>query len=253
MMQAAYTAKMGIMAQQRRVDTIADNLANVGTGGFKSRRVNFKDVLYDQMVNPAEPDSGNNLQLGHGVAISGVSRDFTLGVPENTGHYLDLYIDGKGFFMVDGPTEGAQYTRAGALAVSREDTGNYLVTSNGYYLLDEEGNRIQMPRVLDDLKINHEGELSITSQPPFAKLSLVSFYNIEGLSSIGEGLYEETIASGGPIATEAKILQGYLEGSNVAFGQESTQIIRAHRAFSLAGSALQAADEMDAIANRMRT
>lgn len=251
-MQAAYTAKQGILAQQLRVDTIANNIANISTHSYKSRRVNFKDMLYAQINDPANPQSTLNLQQGHGVIVSATSRDFTQGMPMNTGQVLDMYIDGDGFFSVQGTDGVTRYTRCGAFKISNEPDGNYLVTPQGHYVLDDQNNRISIPGNIEDLTIGQDGTMSIGQDEPFATLGLVKFPNQDGLASVGQNLYAVTAASGNPVATDATVHQGFLEGSNVDMSLELTSLIRAQRAFSMAGSALTSADNMDSLANRLR-
>lgn len=248
MMQAGYTAMLGVMAQQSRVDTIADNIANISTLSFKSKRVDFKDVLYAQLTNPAGT-GGTNMQMGHGVVVAGISRDNAQGVPENTGHHMDFYIDGEGFFAVDAGGE-TRYTRAGYFGISVETGGSYLVTAQGHYVLDNAGSRIAVPE--GELTVGPDGSMSRGDEAPFATLGIVKFSNVEGLVSVGQSMYAATDASGNAQASDAEVLQGFLEGSNVDMSLEMTRLIRAQRAFSLVSSALKAADDMDALANQLR-
>lgn len=252
MIQAAYTAKQGIAAQQQRVDTIAHNIANISTHGFKSRRVDFKDALYAQLNDPANPQSTLNLQQGHGVLASATSRDFTQGAPMNTGQTLDMFIDGNGFFEVKGSDGITKYTRNGCFQISNEPDGKYLMTPQGYYVLDARNERILIPGNIEDLTVGQDGVMSIGQNTMFAKLSLVEFANQDGLASVGQNLYTQTAASGAPVASDTTIRQGVLEASNVDLALELTSLIRAQRAFSMAGSALSSADNMDALANRLR-
>ena len=253
MMQSVYTAKMGIIAQQKRVDTIANNIANVSTAGFRGTRVTFKDALYSTMQRPVDPQTFN-LQQGNGVLVASAVHDFTEGTPTITGISLDFCLQGDGFFTVQDGAGERQYTREGAFAASNEADGNYLVNAQGKYVLDTQGNRIQLPQNSANLTVNAKGELSIGSGTPFATLNIASFENNEGLVALDGNCYVPTASSGPEMqAGNVQVKQGYLESSNVDLASELTKLIRAQRAFSLAGKALATADEMDATANNLRT
>lgn len=253
MMQSIYTARLGIAAQQRRVDTIANNLANINTYGFRSSRVDFKDALYSAMVNP-EGTQNVNLQQGTGVLVAGMSHSFTEGTAVMTGLTLDFCLEGDGFFTVQNAAGELQYTRSGYFAVSREDGGNYLVTAQGYYVLDTNGNKIKLPENSKDLTVNTKGELSIGKGAPFAAFNIAAFANNEGLMETGSNYFVPTAASGAAQkAQDVTVKQGCLEGSNVDMTLEMTRLVRAQRALSLAGRALTTADQMDEQANNLRT
>ena len=253
MMQSIYTARLGISAQQKRVDAIANNIANINTYGFRSSRVDFKDALYSAMVNP-EATQNVNLQQGTGVLVSGMSHSFTEGPAVTTGLPLDFCLEGDGFFTVQNAGGGLQYTRSGYFAVSKEDGGKYLVTAQGYYVLDTNGDKIKLPDDTEGLTVNETGELSIGTAQPFAAFNIASFANNEGLEETGSNYFVPTTASGAAQKAQGVMVrQGCLEGSNVDLTQEMTRLVRAQRAFSLAGKALATADEMDEAANNLRT
>jgi flagellar basal-body rod protein FlgG len=252
MMQSVYTARLGISAQQKRVDAIANNIANMNTYGFRSSRVQFKDALYTAMVNP-EGTQSNNLQQGNGVLVSSISHSFEEGTPVATEQTLDFCLEGDGFFTVADGQGTLQYTRSGYFGVSKETGGNYLVSAEGYYVLDTKGSKIKLPDDIEDLKVNAAGQLSIGDAEPFTAFGIASFANNEGLSETGGNYFVPTLASGAAKASQSTtVKQGYLESSNVDFAQEMTRLIRAQRAFSLASKALTTADEMDSTANNMR-
>jgi flagellar basal-body rod protein FlgG len=252
MMQSFCAAKMGLKAQQIRIDTIANNVANVNTYGFKSSSVNFKDTLYTKMLNPVETEEDLNLNRGTGVMVSSTVRSFAEGTPIETGVALDMRIEGDGFFTISGQEGENYYTRSGAFAVSVEDDGNYLVNAQGDYVLDTNLNKIVLPGNSDDLSVNSAGEIYI-DDTYVATLNIADFVNKDGLSAIGNGYYAETEASGQPVAAQDAIVhQGSLESSNVDLGLEMTRLIRAQRAFSLVSKALTTSDEMARQAANMR-
>lgn len=251
MMQSLYSARLGILAQQSKVDTIANNIANVNTNAYKSTNVSFKDAMYSTLQRPVESEADLNLQQGNGVLLSGITRSFAPGMPIITGADLDFRIEGDGFFTVSNPSGDQFYTRSGAFAVSDEGTEQYLVNASGDYVLDTNLNRISLPETINDFKVNSAGEIFV-NEVYFSTLNVVTFANKEGLETVGNSKFAETEASGAPEASTAEIYQGSLEGSNVDLSLEMTKLIRAQRAFSLVSRALTTADEMSAVANNMR-
>lgn len=250
-MQAVYTAKHGLQAQQQRMDIIASNIANVSTTGYKSQSTGFKDALYTQMIDPADTGSTANLKQGSGVLVSSTHRNFTGGNPNKTDVGLDLLIEGDGFFTVQNGNGEALYTRNGAFAVSREDSGRYLVTGDGYYVLDAEGNRILLPDDLSDMTFGQDGSINFGGGPALS-LGIVTFTNKDGLQAAGGSCYAATEASGEAIDSSATVRQGYLESSNVDTSMELTKLIRTRRAYSLAGMVLTTWDEMENATNSIR-
>ncbi|MDL2224969.1 flagellar hook-basal body protein [Eubacteriales bacterium OttesenSCG-928-M02] len=253
MINASYTAKAAAMAQQKRLDVISNNLANVNTYGYKSSSVSFKDTLYNTMVNPAGYN-GANLERGSGVLVSATNIKFTNGAALTTGNDMDFCIEGDGFFMVEDQNGNTVYTRNGAFYVSIEADGNYLVNGQSNYILDENGQRITLPpEAMDNLAVDGEGNLSAKGGAIFAKLGIKSFPNSYGLEKLGNNTFGETISSGAPYnSNDYTIMQGYLEGSNVDMVEEMTLSIRASRAFSFASRCITTADEMDGLANNIR-
>jgi flagellar basal-body rod protein FlgG len=250
-MQTLYTAKLGLQAQQQRVNTIGNNLANSQTIAYKQQRTDFKDALYTAMINPADTQSAANLQQGCGVLISSTPRSFDQGVPKMTGYVLDFYLDGDGFFTVSDSNGNLQYTRGGNFMVSNETDGTYLVTASGNYVLDTEFNRITLPENISDLTVSADGVLSAGNQP-FAALNIVDFANKDGLQLVGGGCYIETAAAGAAVESDATVRQGVLEASNVDITSEMTRLIRAQRAFSLASRAVSAWNDMTEKACNLR-
>lgn len=250
-MQTLYAAGLGIKMQQHRVSTIANNISNINTTGFKSQTVSFKDALYTRLINPADTASTGNLQQGTGVLIAAASRDFSRGNPQNTGNSLDLYIDGNGFFTVEDSNGEIMYTRSGCFGISIEADGRYLVTAQGNYLLDTNNNRISVPENTAQIAVSPDGLISFDNTPAVT-LQIVDFINKEGLLAQGNGCYTQTEVSGLPEASSARITQGVLESSNVDLAVELSKLIRAQRAFSLAGRALSIWDQMASNANNIR-
>lgn len=256
MMQASSTAKMALLAQQTRMDTIANNMSNSNTSGFKARQVTFKDMLYNKMTRPVGSQEGN-LQKGTGVLVASTDLNMNQGIPEMTGVSLDFFIDGDGLFHVKDAQGRDLYTRNGTFAISVEGDERYLVTTQGYYVMDEDGERIQLPNgaVNADFEVSLDGVLGIKGeQEGFAKLGIYWFPNAAGLDSEGSSCFMESDASGERTEAPAGtiIRQGYIEGANVDIGTEMINLMKTQRAFAFASRAITTADEMDAIANNMR-
>jgi flagellar basal-body rod protein FlgG len=246
------TSASGMKAQQVMVDTIANNLANVNTTGFKRSRVSFEDVLYETLegartVNPPDSQTIAPVQIGKGVRLAAIMRLHTQGAPEQTGRPLDLAIEGDGFFQVERPDGTTAYTRDGSFGIS--DTGA-IVTNGGYKLIPN----VTLPQDVQGLTISPSGLVTGTSgagQPvELGRVELARFVNPSGLMSLGENLYAETAASGQPLTGFpqeqgfGRVLQGMLESSNVEIVQEMTDMIAAQRAYEINAKAIRAGEDM---------
>jgi flagellar basal-body rod protein FlgG len=247
------TSASGMIAQQRMIDVIANNLANVNTTGFKRSRVSFEDVLYEtvqapRIINYARAETVGPVQIGKGVRIAGVVRLHGQGAAEMTGRPLDLAIEGEGFFQVQRPDGTLAYTRDGNFSIS--DTGA-LVTNGGYLVMPG----VTIPQDATGVSVSPSGVVAVTaagSTEPVevGRLELARFLNPNGLLAIGENQYVETAASGTPIVGVAqedgfgRLMQGALEASNVEIVQEMTDMIAAQRAYEINAKAIRAGEEM---------
>ncbi len=250
-MQALYTAKLGLQAQQQRLSIIGNNIANSQTIAYKGQRTDFKDALYTAMIDPANTQSTVNLQQGTGTLVSSTPRNFTLGEPEMTGYALDFFIDGDGFFTVSDGNGGYMYTRSGNFTVSGEADGAYMTTPSGQYVMDINMNRIKLPADVSSVKLSPKGVLSANGAE-LGTLNLVDFPNKDGLLLLGEGCYIESASSGTAVESTATVRQGVLEASNVDLSVETTRMIRAQRAFTLASRAVSAWNDMTEKAYNLR-
>jgi flagellar basal-body rod protein FlgG len=250
-MQSLYTAASGLSSQQKRLDTLASNIANASTPGYKSTRVDFKDSLYGTMDNPVlDNDIENNLLCGTGVNLDATNIDFRQGVAMDTGAPLDFFIDGEGFFQVQKENGEVLFTRNGSFKTAVIDGLSYLVTAQGYFVLDNDGNRIAMPES-NDFSVSENGAVS-TPDGEYGTIGLFRFQNPGGLTASGDTCFSESAASGAPENDEnSVIIQGKLENSNVDLAQELTLLIRSQRAYSLASRALATSDDMMGLANNM--
>jgi flagellar basal-body rod protein FlgG len=261
MIRALYSAASGMTAQQLSVDNIAHNLANANTTGYKHRRAQFQDLLYQNILAPGTAAGQqtvvpSGLQLGLGSRAVSNEIIFTQGDFISTANPYDLVIEGQGFFQVRMPTGDLAFTRAGAFHLDRE--GN-MVTSDG----DPLEPQITIPRDALSVSIASDGTVSFT-QPGQTQaqqggvIQLAAFQNPAGLNALGRNLFQPTQASGDPILGTpggleglGRLLQGNLEGSNVSVVEEFINMIVSQRAYEAASKAVRTADEMYQQANNV--
>jgi flagellar basal-body rod protein FlgG len=261
MIRALYSAGSGMSAQQTNVDNIAHNLANANTAGFKMRRAQFQDLMYQTMVQPgasagAQTNVPSGLQLGLGTRTVSNEILFTQGDFALTNNPFDLVIQGKGFFQIRRPTGETAFTRAGAFHLDRD--GN-IVTQDGDLLEPQ----ITIPAEAQGVTIGADGTVSFnlpgqTATQIAGQIQIANFANPAGLNSIGKNLYMPTDASGeAQIGTPGGqegmggLLQGYLEQSNVSVVSEFINLIVAQRAYEANSKIVRAADEMYQQANNV--
>jgi len=255
MYEAMMIAATGLQNQQRRIDVIANNVANVNSVAFKSARLDFKDALYTAghvPGPPRTPEPQGNQQKGHGVMVTGITKDYFTGSMQRTDRPLDLAIEGEGFFELGDIDGELVYTRNGSLHL---DDAGYLVNADGLFVRDIDGGNIWAPYGTHTIDIDTNGVVTFVTDEYETSylLGLYTFRNVTGLLSAGNGNYAESVASGEKRpAEEAVIRQGMLELSNVNLAEEMTRLIRTQRAFQLASRALTTADEMEGIANNLR-
>ena len=258
MYEAVMIASTGLKHQQARLDSIANNIANVNSAAYKSERLDFKDALYTAGYIPAlprTPEPEGNQQKGHGVMIAGITKDYRTGSLQRTERDLDVAIEGEGFFELEDLDGNLIYTRNGSFEMGRVGDGFYLTNGDGYYIHDANGARIRLPDGTESIGIANDGMMTffIGTEETSVTLGLYTFRNLTGLLSVGNGNYSESEASGEKMrADKALLWQGTLEISNVSLSEEMTRIIRTQRVFQLASRALRTADDMEGIANNLR-
>ncbi|MCF8020650.1 Flagellar basal-body rod protein FlgG [Petrocella atlantisensis] len=268
MMRSLWTAASGMKTQQATVDSIANNLSNVNTVGFKKERLEFKSLLYETMKNAGDIANGGspvNLQVGHGVRTVASVKSFTQGTFERTEGPLDFAIEGDGFFALMDVNGNPIYTRDGSFKTSILDGELMLTSSTGRPVLGIDGEPIVFDEtvVADKLSVDEQGIFSTIVDGDRVDLGLqlqvVQFQNSQGLKTIGGGFYEQTVASGIPIIevdneeTEGSmVVQGALEASNVQAVEEMVKLIVAQRAYELSSKAIQSSDEMLQRANELK-
>src|SRR3954468_3779588 len=254
MIRSLYSAGTGMSAQQMNVDNIAHNLANANTTGFKMRRTEFQDLLYQTLVQPGAASGAqtvvpSGLQLGLGARPAANEIIFQQGDFQQTNNPLDMVIQGRGFFQVRRPTGELAYTRAGSFHLDRD--GN-LVTSEGNPLEPQ----ITIPPDAQQISIAQDGTVSYTQPNQTAaqqagQIQLANFPNPAGLNSLGGNLYAPTDASGDPTVGVpggqeglGTVMQGYVEQSNVSIVEEFINLIVAQRGYEANSKVVQAADQM---------
>ena len=250
---AMHVAKTGLNAQQTKMQVIANNLANVNTTGFKRDRANFESLLYQTIRSGgAQTADGNMLTssstVGTGVNMVNTQKLYSQGSLISTDNSLDLAIDGSGFFQVLMPDGRIGYTRNGTFSRNGEGT---LTTSSGYVLQPEIG----IPDNVSEINVSADGIVSVnlageTQPQEVGQLTLANFANPRGLQPVGETFAVETPASGAPIEGAplnggfGKLVQGYLEGSNVNVVQQLVDMIETQRAYEVSSKSISSVDEM---------
>jgi len=260
MIRALYTAASGMNAQQSNIDNVAHNLANVNTAGFKKSRMEFEDLVYQELRVAGAPTSASGeapigLEFGLGTRPVGTARDFATGNLRSTEAPLDLAIQGDGFFQISLPNGTIGYTRAGAF---HPDSQGLMVTAEGYPLEPQ----ISIPAEATSVSISKEGIVSATiagqsAAQQLGTIETASFQNPAGLRPIGGNLFTVTTASGEPNTglpgsdSRGTLLQGTLEDSNVSVVEEMVAMILGQRAYEANSKVLRAADEMLSTLNNL--
>jgi flagellar basal-body rod protein FlgG len=254
---ALHSASTGLSGLQTQIDVISNNLANVNTNGFKSQRVNFEDLMYQQKAQPGVENANGDqrpagIEVGLGTRVANTQRNFSTGSPVQTGNDLDLFIEGDGFFQVqvrqqDGT--GIGYTRS----------GNFFKNAEGDIVLgNSNGPRLEPPITVPDdatqISVTADGIVQAfvpgqVEPQEVGQIELANFVNPAGLKAKGGNIFVETPASGPPITGEpgesnfGTIKQNMLEGSNVDPVKELVDLIKAQRAFEFNSQSIQAADQ----------
>ncbi len=258
-MRALYTAATGMKAQQLRIDSVANNLANVNTTAFKKSDAQFEDMFYEKVqtgsgTTAQGTTAADTVEVGHGVRAGQVRRDFRGGGLQQTGRPTDMAIVGNGFFAVTDPDGNEIYTRNGNFTA---DANGQLVLPNGMALADG----ITLPAEYDQLSIGEDGIVAVTlegTETQVGQIQLRTFTNASGLDALGAGLYQATDASGvaqtvNPgTGSAGTIHERALELSNVDVAEELISMIQAQRAYELTGKVIQASDEMMQATNQLK-
>lgn len=272
MVRSLWSAATGMKSEQTAVDTIANNIANVNTTGFKTQDTQFKSLLYQTLQVETTSANGETTpttaQVGLGVRVASVNSIFTQGAQLASENNMALCINGQGFFQVRGADNNLYYTRDGNFGWTLDDTGSRILTNqNGNPVMDINGQRITLPDGVGTAGVTiglqgavayrtAEGDTVLTGQT----VALYQFPNAVGLEKASSNLFRETEASGVAInemttnldVTRSTMAQGYLEGSNVNLADEMVNLIISQRAYELNSRAITTSDSMLDTANNLK-
>jgi flagellar basal-body rod protein FlgG len=276
-MRALWTSLHGLSAQQARLDTISNNIANLNTIGYKQQSVNFKDMLYAEINQMQEVSSlpgrqtAPGIRLGHGVLAVSMNQLFTQGSLVQTDQVLDVAIEGaNGFFEVgvydNGTLTGYAYTRDGSFQVGYDQNGEpFLTDSGGRPVLDTSRQPISLAGFdVTTLKIERNGQMTALRdgvREAVGQLELVQIDHPEAnLEPFGSNLYalkdnanpNAWTRGAYNLPNGATLKQGFLEQSNVDLVSQMTEMIMTERAYSMNTRALQTIDQMMGMANNLR-
>ncbi len=261
MIQSLYTASTGMLGMQTQIDTMANNIANVNTIGFKKSRAEFADLMY-QVVEYAGTSTSNTtkspigIEVGLGVRPTAINKIFSEGSLKQTDNQLDIAITGNGFFKMELPDGTEVYSRNGALKIDENAT---MVNSDGYTLVPQ----IVIPSDATEVSIGTDGTVSVvqagqTQATVIGQIQTTNFINPTGLHSMGDNLYIETDSSGQPVEGTPGIdglgmlRQGFVELSNVELVVELTDLITGQRAYDSNSKVITTSDEMLQTINNLK-
>ena len=232
-----YTAALGAVGQQEKMNVIANNIANVNTDGFRSKNAVFSDLMYYNMRD--EQGADTRVKAGSGIAMGRTDTDFSESSMAPTGGNTDFAISGRGFFMLQDPnTHAVSYSRNGKFNMSLRADGFYLVNDNGKLVLDENRNPI---------RLDEEGIVG------GARPGIYTFPVQQGMLNTGNNELTATEKNGEPVlSADAELRQGYLEQSNVNLADEMSKTIECSRAYSYVLKMIQTSDEIEQVINSLR-
>jgi flagellar basal-body rod protein FlgG len=253
-MRALDIAGTGMQALQTNVEVISNNIANMSTTGFKRRRAEFQDLIYQNLrrVGSNSSDSGSvvpaGAQIGLGVKTAAIYRIAAQGTLSQTSNSLDLAVSGNGYFQVTLPSGDTAYTRDGTFSLSPD---GQIVTADGYVV--QPG--ITVPSNATSVAINATGQVQVsldgqTAPSTVGQLQTAVFPNDSGLDAQGNNLFLQSAASGNPVTGTpgspgfGSVMQGYVETSNVNVVTEITDLITAQRAYEMNSKVITTADQM---------
>jgi flagellar basal-body rod protein FlgG len=261
---ALYIAATGMQSQQLHVDTIANNIANVNTTGYKKGRVGFADLMMRENQRVSQPTAdemragalGGTQRIGAGVGIASLSKVFDGGDLKKTENAFDVAIQGDGFLEIAMPDGSRAFTRGGTLKVNRD---GMLVTQAGHVLKPS----ISIPENTQAIVIGADGRVLVrqagqNTQVEVGQLEMVRFNAPTQLSALGDNLYRSTEGSGEALPGRpgedgmGTVAQGFIEGSNVKMVEEVVNLMVAQRAYEASVKVVQASDEMLGMINNLR-
>jgi len=265
MLRALWSSRAAMNAQQQKLDSVSNNIANTNTVGYKREDVSFQDLVYETLNRKGNPTGGNNTDTlinGTGVKATKWLRDTSQGSLKQTDEKTDLALDGQGFFRVTLPDGSKAYERSGSFNVDStgeivDKSGNRLdieLTEEATAML-EEGSLLTR----DNFTVKENGDVYLAvdnngskSDVLYGKINIYNPIGQDALISVGENLYIANPGAAMNITTDVSIMQGFVEGSNVDMGKEMTDMIVAQRAFELSSRTMKTADEMWGLVNSIK-
>lgn len=252
MNQSFYIGAVGAQMQQRRLNIIGDNVANLNTVGFKANRSDFTALMYQNRRGALNGEANTELPMGVGTRLLMTSTHFAQGPVEDTGRTLDYMIEGDGFFaLVDLSTGEVSYTRNGAFMMSSLERDSGEVDENGqpvmetvFCLGDNEGRFV----------LSEQGGLiEVTDPSEKLPIGIFDYANYDGMQQLSDTRYMPVEKNGGLWYGTGKLYQGVLEGSNADLAEEYTKVIESQRAYGMALKMVQTSDEIEATINGLRS
>ena len=260
-MKALHIAATGMKAQERNVEVISNNVANLRTTGYKRQRVDFQDLMYQNLRRMGSETSTagtivpTGVQIGSGVKVASTSRIMSQGAVEQTAKELDLAMRGEGFFQIELPDGTTAYTRDGSF---ERDPNGTIVTVDGYTVVPG----ITIPQDSRNITISSDGTVSAVdgggATVNLGQIQVARFVNKAGLEAIGDNLFLETEASGAAQVDNpgsdgfGSVQQYFLEMANVDAVTEIADLISAQRAYEMNSRVIKAADEMYSTTSNLR-
>ncbi len=248
-MKSFWIASTGLNVQEKKLDLIANNLANINTSGYK-----FEDAIVEEINSLIDNDNVIK-RIGDGTNIVAINKNFSQGLMESTGLPFDIAINGDGFFEVLLPDDSIGYVRSGEFTI---DANGQLVTESGYKLYPE----IFIPENTVAVSISDNGLISVRlddgSVKDIGTIELAKFINPNGLKSVGTGIYIKTENSGEPIVDApgkqgiGTLMQGFIERSNVNMANEMIKMMITQKSYEINARVIQTADQMMSIANNIK-
>lgn len=255
-------AVSGMLANQRALDVVSNNLANANTTGFKRAVAHTTDVGYQAGLTAPVGPGGLDVHLmgiGEGAQVADVTSEFGPGALQATGNPFDVALQGDGFFQITQPDGSTAYTRDGSFTL---DAGGRLVTAGGLPVQASTGGDLVVPQGSLSAQLDDSGELLVTdatgAQQVIGTIGIAQFANNAGLQANGQNLWLATAASGQAVAvTQAApntpvLVAGALEASNVDLADEFTRMIQAQRGYQINAKVVQSWDEIQQMANNLR-
>ncbi len=256
-------AVTGMLASQRQIDVVSNNLANVSSTGFKRAVAHTTDSGYQAGLNAPVGPGGTNVRLvgiGQGTQISDVTNEFVPGVLQPTGNSLDAALQGDGFFQVSMPDGTPGFTRDGTFGL---DSSGSLVTAGGLQVQSDSGSSMVVPAGSLDVRFDDAGQLVATdasgTDQVIGRLGVSQFPNNAGLQADGQNLWTPTAASGAAVAvvqgsaSAPLVVVGAVEGSNVNMADEFTRLMQAQRGYQITSKVVQAWDDISRMAHELRS